>query len=24
MTVNWVDKSNLQYFLAANKLYGIR
>jgi ABC-type sugar transport system substrate-binding protein len=21
MTVNWVDKSNLQYFLDANKLY---
>ncbi len=24
MTVNWVDKSNLQYFLAANKLYAVR
>lgn len=24
MTVNWVDKGNLQYFLAANKTYGIR
>lgn len=24
MTVNWVDKSNLQYFLAANKLYATK
>lgn len=24
MTVNWVDKNNLQYFLAANKIYAAR